>query len=502
MKPKIHNLPRSNSGEVLNLTTKVMSKTTTLLQSLYITLALITTCLWTSSAYGRTQNTEHMKKKILFVVTSHNVKGSTGEPTGFYLSEVAHPWYVLTKAGYEIDFVSPKGGKAPVDGFSLEDRINRKFWEDTFYRSKIEHTMKPSEVNAGDYVAIHYAGGHGAMWDFPDNTALASLAAGIYENGGIVSAVCHGPAGLVNVRLSNGNYLVKGKRINAFTNEEEVAVKLNKVVPFLLESTLSERGAIFEKSEPGQAHVAVDQRVVTGQNPQSANAVGEAIVNQLAGEKFDESVSLITRYEVKKGHRNIFRRELRRYVRRAARKYDNIMAEGYVEQQTPSVMWVIERWSSKAALEKNRKRVKYRIISQISKYKLTQPPTEYYVKDLEPLSKQEWKREASKEEKSLTIMLFVDGKQGTEENFREIYLTALPQFRSEPGVVNYQLSQLADDNTRFVTYEKFRNEDAFQYHLKFPPIQPVLDYLNTSIQQPPFQNGLHRLIMFAPIRRK
>ncbi|HSC52038.1 MAG TPA: type 1 glutamine amidotransferase domain-containing protein [Phnomibacter sp.] len=220
-------------------------------------------------------------KKILFVVTSHDKKGSTGEPTGFYLSEVSHPWEVLHNAGYEIDFVSPQGGKAPVDGFNLEDAVNKQFWEDEKYRTKIEHTKKPAEVNPNEYVAIFYAGGHGAMWDFADNAALAKIAQTIYENNGIVGAVCHGPAGLVNIKLGNGKYLVDGKKINAFTNEEEVAVKLENVVPFALETRLIERGAIFEKSGLWQLHVTTDQRVVTGQNPQSAKAVGEAILNQL-----------------------------------------------------------------------------------------------------------------------------------------------------------------------------------------------------------------------------
>lgn len=223
-----------------------------------------------------------MKKKILFVLTSHGVKGSTGEPTGYYLSEVSHPWEVLTKAGYEIDFVSPKGGNPPVDGFNLEDAVNKEFWENKEYRKKLEHTMKPSDVNPADYVAIHYAGGHGTMWDFADNTELAAIAAKIYENNGVVSAVCHGPAGLVNIKLSNGKYLVDGKRVNAFTNEEEIAVKLENVVPFMLESTLIERGAKFEKSGLWQEHVAVDGRLVTGQNPQSAKKLGEAVAKILA----------------------------------------------------------------------------------------------------------------------------------------------------------------------------------------------------------------------------
>ncbi len=209
-----------------------------------------------------------MQKKVLFVVTSHDKKGSTGQPTGYYLAEVSHPWEVLHEAGYEMDFVSPKGGKAPIDGFNLNDSTNKKFWDNDKYRTKIENTMKPNEVKTEDYSAIFYAGGHGTMWDFADNAELALIAQKIYENNGIVSAVCHGPAGLVNIKLKNGKYLVDGKKINSFTNEEEIAVGLEKVVPFMLETTLIERGAIFEKSGLWQNHVVTDQRVVTGQNPQ------------------------------------------------------------------------------------------------------------------------------------------------------------------------------------------------------------------------------------------
>jgi putative intracellular protease/amidase len=220
-------------------------------------------------------------KKILFVVTSHDKKGSTNEPTGYYLGEVSHAWKPLHEAGYEMDFVSPQGGKAPVDGLDLNDTINKEFWENETYRNKIENTLKPSEVKPSEYVAIYYAGGHGTMWDFPQNTELASIATQIYENNGIVGAVCHGPAGLVNVKLSNGKYLVDGKKINAFTNEEETAVKLEGVVPFMLESKLIERGAKFEKSDLWQVHVVADQRVVTGQNPASAKSVGDAMAVEL-----------------------------------------------------------------------------------------------------------------------------------------------------------------------------------------------------------------------------
>lgn len=224
--------------------------------------------------FSNQKNNSTMKKRILFVVTSHNVKGSTGQPTGYYLSEVSHPWEVLHGAGYEIDFVSPKGGDAPVDGLNLNDATNKAFWENPDYRKKVANTRKPSEINPADYVAIHYAGGHGTMWDFADNFEIAAITAQIYESGGVVSAVCHGPAGLVNIKLSNGQYLVDGKKLNAFTNEEEIAAKLETVVPFLLESKLIERGAQFEKAGLWQEKVVVDGRLVTGQNPASARKVG------------------------------------------------------------------------------------------------------------------------------------------------------------------------------------------------------------------------------------
>jgi len=252
---------------------KVFQKITVLLT--------VVTILLSFTNQAKAQTGSKTMKKILFVVTSHDKKGNTGEATGYYLSEVAHPWEVLHNAGYEIDFVSPQGGKAPVDGFDLEDTVNKKFWEDEKYRAKIENTMKPNEVDPNEYAAIFYAGGHGAMWDLADDKKLSKIARKIYENNGIVSAVCHGPAGLVNIKLANGKYLVDGKKVNAFTNEEETTVKLEKVVPFLLESKLIEHGAIFEKSGLWQPHVTVDQRLVTGQNPQSAHIVGEAILKLL-----------------------------------------------------------------------------------------------------------------------------------------------------------------------------------------------------------------------------
>lgn len=215
--------------------------------------------------------------KILFVLTSHSELGNTGKKTGYWLSEVTHPWKVLKDAGYEIDFVSPKGGECPSEGLDPSDPVNKAFAQDLLAQKKINFTMKPSEVKPEEYKAIFFAGGHGVMWDFPNNKELAVITSKIYENGGVVAAVCHGPAALVNVKLSNGKYLVDGKKINSFTNAEEKAINLEKVVPFALETALVKHGAKFQCSDNFQSHVVVNDRVITGQNPMSATAVGDAL---------------------------------------------------------------------------------------------------------------------------------------------------------------------------------------------------------------------------------
>lgn len=215
-----------------------------------------------------------------------------------------------------------------------------------------------------------------------------------------------------------------------------------------------------------------------------------------------ETLVVLTRYDVKEGYREQFRESLKNYVAQALVNQNNIMAEAYAEQEHPLVLWVIERWNSKSDFEKIRETKPFKTIAALAKSALSKTAQKFYVKDLEPLSKKQWRTVAGAADKPLTIMLFVDAKPGTENNFREIYHTAMPEFRSEPGVINYQLSEQEEDSTRFVTYEKFRNEDAFQYHLNFPPIQPVIGYLQTSIKEQPFEAGLHRLIEFAPVIRE
>lgn len=221
-----------------------------------------------------------MARKVLFTVTSHGELGDTGKPTGYYLSEVTHPWSEVSKR-YEIDVVSPKGGKPPVDGFDLNDPINKKYWNDPAWQAKMDHTMTPEEVNPADYIAIFYAGGHGAMWDFPNNKGLELIAETIYKNGGIVAAVCHGPAGLVNLKQENGRNLIDGKNFDCFTNEEEILNGTQNVVPFMLQTALQEKGGIFKGEKPWSDCVIVDGRLITGQNPQSALTLGKKLVEAL-----------------------------------------------------------------------------------------------------------------------------------------------------------------------------------------------------------------------------
>jgi len=218
-------------------------------------------------------------ERILFVLTNHAELGDSGDPTGFFLSEASHPYQVLREAGYEIDFVSPQGGAVPIDPSShdLDDAANAAFLDAE--ENALQDTFAPIGVEGNAYAAIYFAGGHGTMWDFPDHEGLINLTSSIYQRGGVVGAVCHGPAGLVNVRLPDGSYLVEGKQMTCFTDDEERSMELDDVVPFLLESKLEERGAHIEAAEPFQDNVKVDGRLVTGQNPASATGVGQALAD-------------------------------------------------------------------------------------------------------------------------------------------------------------------------------------------------------------------------------
>ena len=224
--------------------------------------------------------------RILVVVTSHGQMGASGKPTGLWLGEVTHFYEPVAEAGYQIDVVSPQGGKAPVDpnSVSAPDPINAAFIADPALAAKLEETLTPEEVDPDQYVAIYYAGGHGAMWDLVDDPQIARIAARMHADGKPVSAVCHGSAALLNIPGENGERLIAGRQVTGFANEEERMIGLTEVVPFLLEDELRARGAQYTRARlPFVSHVVSSGRIVSGQNPQSSRDVGTALVAELRG---------------------------------------------------------------------------------------------------------------------------------------------------------------------------------------------------------------------------
>jgi putative intracellular protease/amidase len=231
-----------------------------------------------STSLETVRNTTMSTKRVLIVATSHATKGSTGQSTGAYLPEISHPYDAFAAAGFEVEFASVKGGAVPLDGVDRKDPSVAAFLDNAPLLAKLHSSKTPAEVVNKTYDAVFFAGGHGTMWDFADEATLAKLTAKTYEQGGVVGAVCHGPAALVNVKLSNGNYLVDGKDVSAFTDDEERAAGLANVVPFMLASTLAARGAKMHPVANWQKQVITSERLVTGQNPASARGVAEAMV--------------------------------------------------------------------------------------------------------------------------------------------------------------------------------------------------------------------------------
>ncbi len=220
--------------------------------------------------------------KILIVLTSHDQLGETGKKTGFWLEEFVAPYYVLKDAGTIITLASSKGGQPPLDPKSdLPENlteVTKRFRTDKVAQAELANTKKISDMSADDFDAVFYPGGHGPMWDMPNNAASIALIEAFVKAGKPVGAVCHAPAALVNVRGKDGGYLVKNKRVTGFSNEEEAAVGLTAVVPFLLEDRLKERGGLYSKGENWTPYVQVDGKIVTGQNPASSGAVAKELL--------------------------------------------------------------------------------------------------------------------------------------------------------------------------------------------------------------------------------
>jgi putative intracellular protease/amidase len=227
--------------------------------------------------------------KILMVLTSHSKLGNTGEKTGFWIEEFASPYYVLADGGAEITIASPKGGQPPVDPKSeLKDAqtpSTKRFYKDFEVIDKVAHSLKLSDIKEADYDTVFYPGGHGPLWDLATDKTSIQLIEAFYNHQKPIAFVCHAPAALVNVKAKNGEPLVKGKQLTGFSNTEEEAVKLTKVVPFLLEDELIKHGAHYSKGDDWASYTKQDGLLITGQNPGSSEAVAELILESLKGKK-------------------------------------------------------------------------------------------------------------------------------------------------------------------------------------------------------------------------
>lgn len=223
--------------------------------------------------------------KILMVLTSHDRLADTGEKTGFWLEEFAAPYYTFKDAGADVTLASPAGGHPPLDPKSDQPEAQSEFTErfkaDSDAQQHLAHTKALGEIDAADFDAVFYPGGHGPLWDLAvSQNSIALIESFVVQNKPI-AFVCHSPAALKNVKV-DGEYLVKGKKLTGFSNSEEIAVGLKDVVPFMLEDALKENGALYEKGADWQAYVVTDGLLITGQNPASSEATAKQLLQQLA----------------------------------------------------------------------------------------------------------------------------------------------------------------------------------------------------------------------------
>ncbi|EEE47558.1 type 1 glutamine amidotransferase domain-containing protein [Roseibium alexandrii] len=224
-------------------------------------------------------------KKVLIVLTSHEDLGDTGQKTGFWVEEFAAPYYVFKDEGASITLASPKGGQPPIDPKSSDPsaatEATRRFDADPETQQILANTLKLDDVNAADYDAIFYPGGHGPLWDLTYDTTSIGLIETFFNSGKPVGAVCHAPAVLLNAKTPDGAPLVKGRKVAGFTNDEEEAVGLTNVVPFLLEDELKAKGGVYESVASWSSFAVEDGNLITGQNPASSEAVAEKILAKL-----------------------------------------------------------------------------------------------------------------------------------------------------------------------------------------------------------------------------
>ncbi|MFJ4210475.1 type 1 glutamine amidotransferase domain-containing protein [Paenarthrobacter sp. NPDC089675] len=227
-----------------------------------------------------------MTKRILHVVTNVSHYDDPSHPTGLWLSELVHAWEVFEEGGFEQAIVSPQGGAVPLEPRSLKfptfDKASKSWHADPERMALLENTASPDGIDSADYDAIYFTGGHAVMYDFPDNEGLQKITREIWEQGGIVSSVCHGYCGLLNTRLSDGSLLVEGRKVTGFAWQEEVLARVDKLVPYNAEEEIKKRGALYEKAKlPFVSYAIADGKLVTGQNPGSAKETARKVAGLL-----------------------------------------------------------------------------------------------------------------------------------------------------------------------------------------------------------------------------
>ncbi|MGE4437778.1 type 1 glutamine amidotransferase domain-containing protein [Achromobacter sp.] len=222
---------------------------------------------------------------ILIVLTSHDTLGDTGRKTGFWLEEFAAPYYAFLDAGATLTLASPQGGQPPLDPKSddpdAQTDATRRFRQDAEAQRRLAHTRRLAEVQATDYDAVFYPGGHGPLWDLAEDPKSVALIETMLAAGKPVAAVCHAPGVLRHAKTADGKPLVQGRQVTGFSNAEEAAVQLSAVVPFLVEDELVAAGGLYSKGADWQPHVVADGLLITGQNPASSVGVAEALLARL-----------------------------------------------------------------------------------------------------------------------------------------------------------------------------------------------------------------------------
>ncbi len=223
--------------------------------------------------------------KVLVVLTSHAALGDTGKQTGFWLEELAAPYYVFKDAGAAITLASPKGGQPPLDPKSAapdaQTDSTRRFNADTEAQAALSATLRLADLDIADFDAVFYPGGHGPLWDLANDRASITLLEAASAAGKPIGAVCHAPGVLRDVKAPDGTALVKGKQVTGYSNSEEDAVGLTDVVPFLVEDMLKAKGGLYSRTADWGVHVVEDGQLVTGQNPASSAKAAEVLLSKL-----------------------------------------------------------------------------------------------------------------------------------------------------------------------------------------------------------------------------